>query len=144
LISSASSSKPMVHGRTASGRPKSSYEIKTYPVPRPGPGIPLDKDVLRGSAGRPDAVNGLLVEARDEGVVLVVELVVGVEDDVVVGRVPLRYSRPPSLEAVRVRDDLVVVSPEVVWVDDGVGTPEYSKGRVSRPIRFCCFCSSRL
>jgi hypothetical protein len=59
-----------------------------------------------------------------------VELVVGVEDDVVVGRVPLRHRRPPGPEAVGVRDDLVVVASEVVRVNDGVGAPEKSKNKM--------------
>lgn len=92
-------------------------------MPRTRPRIPLDEDVLRSSAGGPDGVDGLLVEVRDERVVLVVELVVGVEDDLGVSGVPLRHGRPPSAEAVLICDDVVVVSPEVMRVDDCVGAP---------------------
>ena len=51
------------------------------------------------------------------------ELVVRVKYDFRVGRVALRHRRPPRAEAVNVRDDVVVISPKVVRVNDGVGAP---------------------
>lgn len=92
-------------------------------MPSSSPRVPFDEDILRSSAGTTNGIDGSLVELADEGVVLVVELVVGVEDDLLVGRVSLSYGRPPRAEAGHVRDDIVVVSPEVVRVYDGVGAP---------------------
>ncbi len=102
---------------------RGSPKVSSYPMPRAGPGISFDKDILRGGAGSPNGINGLLIQVRDERVVLVVELVVRVEYDFVVGCVPFRHRRPPRPEAVHVGDDIAVVSPEVVRVDDGVGAP---------------------
>lgn len=86
-----------------------NLEKGTNPCPGAGPGIAFDKDGLRGSARRPDAVDGRLVEPEHQRVVHVVILVVGVEDDLVVGSEELGGRGPPGLEAVGVGDDLVVI-----------------------------------
>lgn len=110
-------------------------------MPGAGPGITFDEDVLRGGAGAADAVDGRLVHGGDDGVVFVVELVVGVEDDLFVGRVPLRHGRPPCLESCAVRDHIAVVAPEVVRVDDCVGTPGNEKrAKVSGSCLACQSC----
>lgn len=92
-------------------------------MPGSRPGIPLDEDVLRGGAGRSNGVDGFLVQIGDESVIFVVKLVVRVEYDLAVGRVPLCHRRPPRAETVYVGDDVVVIAPEVMRVDDGVGAP---------------------
>jgi hypothetical protein len=115
---------------------KKRNKLRIYPVPGAGPRVPLDEDVLRGGSGASDAVDGLLVQHGDDRVVLIVELVVGVEDDVVVARVALGHRRPPCLEPVAVRDDVAVVAPEVVRVDDGVGAPDF-RGRTCQRGGLC-------
>lgn len=66
------------------------------------------------------AVDGSLVELRNEGVVHVVVLVVGIEDDLAVAREPGCNGLPVRLETVRVGNHVAVVAPEVLRVDDGV------------------------
>lgn len=92
-------------------------------MPSTTPRVALDEDVLGRGAGVADGVDGGLVQLVDERVVHVVVLVVGVEDDELVVDVPRRHLGPPRAEALHVRDDLLVVAPEVVRVDDGVGAP---------------------
>ena len=82
----------------------------TNPGPRARPGIALDKDGLGGGARRPNPVNGRLVEPEHERVVHVVILIVGIENDLVVGSKELSGRSPPGLEAVNVGDDLVVIT----------------------------------
>lgn len=53
----------------------------TYPSPSAAVGVFLDKDALACGTSRPDAVDGGLVELRNETVVHVMVLIVGVEDD---------------------------------------------------------------
>ena len=91
-------------------------------VPRPGArvGVAFRCDVLGGGAGGADAVDGGLVEGDDEGLVHVVVLVVGVEDDLGVAGVLLGELLPPRLEAGGVGDDGVVEAAVVVWGDHGI------------------------
>lgn len=91
------------------------------PCPCTAPRVAFDKDVLGGGADATDGVDGGLVEPEDEVLVHIVVLVVGIEDDVVVGRKELGCGGPPGAEAVYVGDHLVVVAAEVVRVDDGIG-----------------------
>lgn len=79
-----------------------------HPAPGTGPGVALCRDVLRGGARGADAVDAGLVQADDEVLVHVVELVVDVEDDLgVVGELG-RDVGPPRLEAILVADDVAV------------------------------------
>lgn len=54
--------------------------VDARPRPRAGVGVAFDEDVLRGGANIADGGDGGLVHVEDEGLVLVVVLVVGVED----------------------------------------------------------------
>ena len=90
----------------------------------PGPGtrvrVALDEDVLRGGARATDGGDGGLVEVEDEGLVHIVVLVVGVEDDTRVGRELGGEFGPEAAEGARVGDDVAVVAAKVVGVQDGV------------------------
>lgn len=97
----------------------------TNPVPGTGPGVALDEDVLRGGAGATDGVDGGLVQLADEGVVLIVELIVSVEDDLLVGGVAFGYHGPPRSEAADVGDDIVIVATEVMRVNYRVCAPVF-------------------
>lgn len=92
-------------------------------MPGTGPGVAFDKDVLGRGTGASDGVDGGLVQLADEGVVLVVELVVGVKDDLLVGSVSLSHDGPPRSEPGDIGDDVAVVAAEVVGVDDGISAP---------------------
>lgn len=92
------------------------------PGPRAGVRVALDEDVLRGGACCPDAVDGGLVQVQDEGLVHVVVLIVGVEDDLGVALVHTGEVLPEGLEARGVGDDVTVEPAKVVWVNNGVGT----------------------
>ena len=83
--------------------------LGAYPCPGAGPGVALDEDVLRCGACCADTVDGGLVKAEDERVVHVVILIVGVEDDLVVGCEQLGCGCPPRFKTFNIGDDLVVV-----------------------------------
>jgi hypothetical protein len=93
---------------------------KIYPEPSARVRVTLHKDVLAGGPGSTNAVDGSLVKLRNERVGHVMVLVVGVEDDLAVAREPGGNVLPVSLETARVGDDLAVVAPKVLRVDDGV------------------------
>lgn len=102
-------------------------------MPGTSPRVSFDKDVLGGGTGASDGVDGGLVELADEGIVLVVELVVGVKDDLLVSGVALSYGSPPGSKSGDVGDDVAVVATEVVRVDYSVSAPnygEYLRGKV--------------
>lgn len=90
------------------------------PVPGAGPGVTLGENVLAGSASGTDGVNGSLVEVEDEGLVHVVVLVVGVEDDALVALEGVGQVGEEGLEGGEVGDDGALVAAVVVGVDDGV------------------------
>lgn len=92
----------------------------TYPSPSTGVGISLHKDVLARGTSRPDAVDGSLVELCNEGVVHVMVLIVGVEDNLAVTREPGGNGLPVRLETVGVGDHVSIVTPKVLRVDDSV------------------------
>lgn len=94
-------------------------------MPGTAPRVALDEDVLARGAGAADGVDGGLVQLVDKRVVHVVVLVVGVEDDKVVVGIARRHRGPPRAEALHVADDLSVVPPEVVRVNDRVATPVF-------------------
>ncbi len=103
-------------------RVRERREVVVGRVPRPGAGprVALDKDVLRRGARGADAVDGGLVEVEDEGLVHVVELVVGVEDDARVGGELGGDGLPPGAEGGGVGDDVAVVAAVVVRVENSV------------------------
>lgn len=92
----------------------------TYPSPSAGVGISFHKDVLARGTGRPNTVDGSLVELRNKGVVHIVVLIVGVKDDLAVALESGGNGLPVRLETVRVANHVAVVAPEVLRVDDGV------------------------
>jgi len=96
------------------------YAEKTYPSPSASVRVTFHEDVLARGTGRADAVDSGLVELCDEGVVHVVVLIVGVEDDLAVAREPGGNGLPVGLETVGVGDYVAVVAPKVLRVDDGV------------------------
>ena len=106
-------------------------------MPGTRPRVALNEDVLASGASGADGVDGGLVELADERVVHVVVLVVGVEDDELVVRVPRRHLGPPRAEARRVADHLLVVPPEVVRVHHRVRAPVRLVSPVS--LSFCLF-----
>lgn len=99
-----------------------SCEGNTYPSPSAGVGITLHEDVLTRSTGRPNAVDGSLVELRNEGVVHIVILIVGVKDDLAVTRESRSNGLPVRPKTGRVGDHISIIAPEVLRVDDGVCT----------------------
>lgn len=88
-------------------------------------GVTLDKDVLGGSAGLADGVNGGLVEVGDKGVLHIVVLVVGIEDDVTVVGETLSNLCPPGTKVGRALDDLVVEAAVVMRVNHSIVAPVF-------------------
>lgn len=66
------------------------------------------------STGRPNAVDGSLVELRNEGVVHIVILIVGVKDDLAVTREARSNGLPVRPKTARVGDHISVIAPEVL------------------------------
>lgn len=110
----------LIHNLILRIRQAGEVIIRPIPVPRARPRIALDEDVLTRRTRRADPVNGRLVELQHERLVHVVVLVVGVEDDLVVGLEGRGEVLPEGLEGVRVGDDAALVAAVVVRVEDDV------------------------
>lgn len=87
------------------------------------PGVTLDKDVLGGSAGLANGVDGGLVEVGNKRVLHVMVLVVGVEDDILVVGETLSNLGPPGTEVSSAGDDVTVEAAVVVRVNHSVVAP---------------------
>jgi hypothetical protein len=99
-------------------------------------------DLLR--AGSPNSINRRLVQVDNELCGHSVVLVVGVPDHLAVVLVLRSHCLPPLLEATRVCDDLLVVSPIVVGLDHRVRSFARNVvdllGEVAQVTRIRCAC----
>lgn len=110
----------LIHNLVLRIRQAGEVIIRSIPVPRARPRVALHKNILTRRARRADPVNGRLVELQHERLVHVVVLVVGVEDDPVVGLEGRGEVLPEGREGDRVGDDAALVAAVVVRVEDDV------------------------
>lgn len=92
-----------------------------HPRPSTRPAVSLGRDILGCRACRAHTVDSRLVEVEHEGLIHIVVLVVGVEDDEGVVLELCRDVLPPGFEARGVGDDGMVEAAVVVGLDHGVG-----------------------
>lgn len=91
-------------------------------TPSTSPGGTFDEDELRRSPTSADRVNGSLHQAVDDRSIHVMRLVLEIENDMGIRGELLGKVLPPSRECIGVGDDAVVVTHEVVGVNDSIAT----------------------